>query len=77
METTKQEIDSELYELYKDFVDKVYKGDKDLGDAMKDEIRQLFVKFSTVDDNVDMINKEAERYAEFIMKLIYETRYEW
>jgi len=76
METTKKEIDSELY---KDFVDNVYnKNDnKNLGDAIKGEISHLLTEFSKIDGDVDIINKEVENYTEVILKLIYETRYEW
>lgn len=76
MEQKKQKIDSNLY---KDFVDNVYNknNNKNLYDAMKDEIRRLFIEFSEIGGDVDIINKEAESYTEVVMTLIYETRYEW
>lgn len=76
MEQKKQKIDSNLY---KDFVDNVYNknNNKNLYDAMKDEIRRLFIEFSEIGGDVDIINKEAESYTEVVMALIVETRYEW
>jgi len=61
-------------ELYNDFIDQ---NQDNLVEAMKDEIRHLFVEFSAIGGDVDEINKAAEEYSEVIMKLIWETRYEW
>jgi len=66
-----------MTELYSNFVDDVYKKNIDLNDAMKDELTRLLIEFSTINGSADEIKKEADKYTEIIMQLIYETRYEW
>jgi len=66
-----------MEKLYSNFVDDTHKKNIDLGDAMKGEISHLFIEFSRINGSVDEIKKEADKYSEIIMQLIYETRYEW
>lgn len=66
-------------DLYKNFVNEVYDNGKDLDKEMKKEIKHIvnFHATSTIMDTVKAHEDALNMAVDKIMKLIYETRYEW
>lgn len=61
--------------LYKDFAENAYNEGKDLYEAIKEEIKQIFYDYST--STVMNLDNAIDSRVERIMKLISETKYEW
>lgn len=65
--------------LYKNFVNECYDNGKDLDEEMRKEIGRVvdYYATSTIMDSPQAHANALSNAVDKIMKLIYETRYEW
>lgn len=66
-------------DLYRNFVDDCYENGKDLTEEMKKEFKKILNDYATktIMDTPQGHENALNTSAEKIMKLVYETRYEW
>ena len=66
-------------DLYKNFAEDCYNQGKDLDEAIRDEIKGIIYNYSTstIMDTPQVRENAINNTVDKIMKLMYETRYEW